>query len=39
MSEQKPDNKLITAAKMAGVCIVCVGLIYGIVELVNMLTP
>ena len=38
MSEQKPENKFVTVAKMLGVCIVCFGLIYGIVTLVSALT-
>lgn len=33
MSEQKPDGKMVTVAKMIGVCITCVGIIYGIVTL------
>jgi len=38
MSEQKPENKFVTVAKMLGVCVVCFGLIYGIVTLVTALT-
>jgi len=38
MSEQKPESKFVTVAKMLGVCIVCFGLIYGIVTLVSALT-
>ena len=38
MSEKKPESKLVTIAKMLGVCIVCFGLIYGIVTLVTALT-
>ena len=38
MSEQKPENKLVTAAKLAGVCVICIGIIYGIVTLVTALT-
>jgi len=38
MPEQKPENKVVTFAKMAVVCVVCVGMIYGIVTLVAMLT-
>ena len=38
MSEQKPDNKLVTAAKMISICITCFGLIYGVVSLITFLT-
>jgi hypothetical protein len=38
MPEQKPENKWITVAKLVGVCIVCVGAVYGIVALVTVLT-
>ena len=38
MSEQKPDNKLIPAAKMIAICVTCFGLIYGIVSLITFLT-
>ena len=38
MSEEKPENKLVTIARMIGVCVVCVGLVYGIVTLVTALT-
>ena len=38
MSERKPENKLLTIAKMVGVCVVCVGIIYGVVTLVTVLT-
>jgi hypothetical protein len=38
MPERKPDNKLITAAKMVVICITCVGTIYGIVSLVTFLS-
>ncbi|MEY2819890.1 MAG: hypothetical protein RL275_3353 [Chloroflexota bacterium] len=38
MTEQKPESKFITVAKMVGVCIVCFGLIYGIVTLMTALT-
>ncbi len=37
MPEQKPDNKLVTVAKMAAICIICFGTIYGIVALVTLL--
>ena len=35
MPDQKPENKWLTAAKMLGVCITCVGIVYGIVILIN----
>jgi hypothetical protein len=35
MPEQKPDNKLVNAAKMVAICIICFGAIYGIVTLVT----
>lgn len=38
MSENKPENKLVTVAKMVGVCIVCTGVIYGVVALITFLT-
>lgn len=38
MSDQKPDNKLINVAKMIAICIICVGLIYGLVSLITFLT-
>ena len=38
MYEQKPDNKLITIAKMIAICILCFGIVYGIVSLVAFLT-
>jgi len=38
MSDQKPENKIVTIAKFIGVCIVCVGAVYGIVTLVTALT-
>ena len=38
MSEQKPVNKLVTAAKMIAICILCFGIVYGIVSLVTFLT-
>lgn len=38
MPEQNPDNKLVTAAKLAGVCVICIGIIYGIVTLITALT-
>jgi hypothetical protein len=38
MPEQEPDNKLVTVAKMAAICIICVGTIYGIVTLVTFLS-
>jgi|GEM_PF-925067 hypothetical protein len=37
MSEQKPGNKLTTAAKLIGVCVVCIGAVYGIVTLISAL--
>lgn len=37
MPEQKPDNKLTTVAKLIGVCVVCIGVVYGIVTLVSAL--
>lgn len=38
MSEQKPDNMFVTAAKMIATCIICFGTIYGIVSLITFLT-
>jgi len=38
MSEQKSEGKWQTAKKMIGVCITCVGIVYGIVALVNALS-
>jgi hypothetical protein len=38
MSDQKPDNNLTKIAKLVGVCLVCFGLVYGIVSLVTALT-
>jgi uncharacterized membrane protein len=38
MSEKKPENKLLIFAKMAGVCVVCVGIVYGVVTLVTSLS-
>ncbi len=38
MSDQKPDNKLVTAAKMIAICVTCFGTIYGLVSLVTFLT-
>lgn len=38
MPEQKHENKWLTVAKLLGVCITCVGIIYGIVTLVAALT-
>lgn len=35
MSEQKSGGKLVTVAKMIGVCITCLGIIYGIVTLID----
>ena len=37
MAEQKPENKWVTAAKLAGVCVTCIGIIYGIVTLITAL--
>ena len=37
MPEQKPDNKFVTVAKMVAICIICFGIIYGIVSLVTFL--
>lgn len=37
MSEQKPDNKFVTAAKMVAICVICFGVIYGLVSLVTFL--
>jgi uncharacterized membrane protein len=38
MSEQKPENKFSVAGKLIGVCVVCIGIVYGIVTLVTALT-
>lgn len=38
MSGEEPENKLLTFAKMVGVCAVCVGVVYGLVTLVTALT-
>ena len=38
MTEQKPENKWVTAAKLVGVFVICIGVIYGIVALVTDLT-
>jgi len=38
MSEQKPDSNLVKIVKLIGVCVVCFGLVYGIVTLVTVLT-
>jgi hypothetical protein len=38
MSEQKPGNKLITIGKMIAICVICLGVIYGIVSLVMYLS-
>ena len=38
MSEQKPESKLAIVLKMAAICVICVGTIYGIVMLVTFLT-
>ena len=35
MTEQKPENKWVTAAKLVGVCITCIAVIYGLVVLVT----
>lgn len=35
MSEPEPENKLLTVAKLIGVCVVCVGIVYGIVSLLT----
>lgn len=35
MPEQKPENKLIAVAKLIGVCVMCVGIVYGIVSLLT----
>lgn len=37
MPEQKPDNKLVTIGKMIAICVICFGVIYGIVSLVTFL--
>lgn len=37
MSQQKPENKWVTVAKLVGVCVTCVGIIYGIVTLITTL--
>ncbi len=37
MSEQKPENKFVAVAKMAAICALCIGIIYGIVSLVTFL--
>ncbi len=34
MSQQKPENKWVMAAKFVGVCVTCIGIIYAIVTLV-----
>lgn len=38
MQEQKPENKWSTAAKLVGVCVVCIGIIYAIVTIASILT-
>lgn len=38
MLEQKPENKWVTVLKLIGVCVICVGVIYGIVTLVSALS-
>jgi|CXWL01.1.fsa_nt_gi hypothetical protein len=38
MPEQKPDNKLLTVGKMTAICVICFGVIYGIVSLFKLLT-
>ncbi len=38
MSEQKPENKLISFAKMITICVICFGTIYGIVSLITFLS-
>lgn len=38
MSEQKPDNKFLTVGKMIAICVICFGVIYGIVSLIQLLT-
>lgn len=35
MSEQKPESRWLTVAKLAGVCVTCIGIIYGIVTLIE----
>ena len=37
MSQQRPENKWVTAAKLVGVCVTCVGIIYGTVTLITAL--
>jgi len=38
MSEQKPENNLVKVTKLIGVCVICIGLVYGLVTLVTVLT-
>lgn len=38
MLGQKPENKMVTVLKLIGVCVICVGVIYGIVTLITALT-
>jgi hypothetical protein len=33
MSEQKPDGKFVSIAKMVAVCVICIGTVYAIVLL------
>ena len=37
MPEQNTDSKLVTVVKMVAICIICFGVIYGIVSLVTFL--
>jgi len=39
MTEQKPENKWVTAAKLVGVCVTCIGVIYGLVVLFTTFNP
>ena len=39
MTEQKPENKWVTAAKLVGVCVTCIGVIYGLVMLFTTFSP
>ncbi len=37
MSEQKPENEPAAIRKLIAICIICLGLVYGIVALVKFL--
>ncbi len=38
MPERKTDSKLTAVGKMIAICIICFGIIYGLVSLVTILT-